>query len=68
MHCEICGRELSPGEGFVRLEAYVVVSKDVFRPSGCAQRKRVCLECLISKEGMLKALQGGSVPPERSEG
>lgn len=68
MKCEICGRELLPGEGFVRLEAYVVVSKDVFRESGCAQRKRVCLECLCTAEGVLKALQGGSVPPERSEG
>ena len=66
MKCDVCGRELSPGEGFVRLEAYVVVSKDVFRASAGEQRKRVCLECLCSQEGILKALQGGSPAPERS--
>jgi hypothetical protein len=66
MKCDVCGRELSPGEGFVRLEAYVVVSKDVFRPSAGSPGGVTCVTCWALLPQLLTALLGRSPAPERS--
>jgi len=66
MKCDVCGRELSPGEGFVRLEAYVVMSREVFRTTEGEPRKVACMVCLCTTQGVFKALLEGSPAPERS--
>jgi len=67
MKCEICGRELAPGEGFVRLEAYVAVGKDVFRESAGSPGVARCVLCLPAGRAVPAGIERVSETWERRE-
>lgn len=67
MKCDVCDRELSPGEGFVRLEAYVVVSAEVFRASAGMPGGRCCMLCHEPTFRAAKALLEGVKETERRQ-